>query len=622
MARVRKIFLGPRPPSAAGLNAAAGSRGLKILALLFAAVASLAAQPAGIPDAETLLPPTAQRLAAIHAAAQRDGWKAHIVPLRATATRAYEAGKFPAAEAWLHVSRWAALFALPENEFLPRWIAAVNAAHVGHENMPANFTPRKQALGATLTPELQGWLVGSAAFSAEFFGLVAPVDYLPAVFQTLNELHRKNPSQFKTYANLALAIAVVHDVPPPSVWPHGQVTPEALPRKWPASAEAFSWWIRQEQLGRTYHKLSRLGAGELKFVVDAAAPFSELEWAQKNVAQPLDRLAQAYTMVRYRNDRVTGRAPIWPDGSYKLPEILAAGGICSDQAYFATQAGKARGVPTLLIYGAGNDGRHAWFGFLDAQRKWQLDAGRYAEQQFVTGFVRDPQTWQEFSDHELKFLSERFRELPSFKQSRVHAMFAAEYLAQDNAAAAAGAARKAVTFERRNQEGWEALIAATRADKKDTRAVENVMREAALAFQRYPDLEAAYVNRVAESLRARGQRSEAEAEIRRIALKNKSERGDLSVQQAREILVRAVTTQPVPAQIRTYNSVVDSYGRGAGIGFFDQVVVSFAGHLLQQQQKTEALKAVERARRSLRVEPNSQLEQEFAELLHAVRQAK
>jgi hypothetical protein len=148
------------------------------------------------------------------------------------------------------------------------------------------------------------------------------------------------------------------------------------------------------------------------------------------------------------------------------------------------------------------------------------------------------------------------------------------------------------------------------------------MREAALAFQRYPDLEARYVNRVAESLRARGETSAAEAEVRRIANKNRTGRGDLSVQQSRDIVRRAMTTQPLPEQIRAYNSVVDTYGRGAGIAFFDEVVTPFAEHLVQLQQPAEAARAVERARRTLKVEPNSQLEMEFAALAKTVKPAK
>ncbi len=592
------------------------------IALFLVATSALRAQPAVIAEAEALNLPTPARLAAVHAAAQRDGWASQAAMLRSAALRAYEREKFPAAEAWLNVYRWAALFGQNETEFVPRWAEAVQAARVGHPNMAPRYDLRARPLSASLTPELQSWLVGNAAFSAEFFGLLSPVDFVPRVFEILKVLHFRDPARFKTYANLALAIAVVYDVPPPPIWPHGQVSPTALPRKFPEPLDAFAWWIKQDQQGRTYHKLARLGADELKFVVDSVTPFAELEWAQTISDYPLSHLARAYTMVRYRNDRVANNSPVWIGNTYKLPDILAQGGICSDQAYFATQVGKARGVPTLLIYGAGNDGRHAWFGFLDSNQKWQLDAGRYAEQRFVTGFARDPQTWREFSDHELQFLTERFRELPSFRQSKVHELFAAEYLALGNAPAAAAAARKAVNFERRNQAGWETLLAAARKENRDAKTIENLLREAAMAFQRYPDLEAFYVNRVAESLRARGETSAADAEVRRIANQNKSGRGDLSVQQARDIVQRSIATQPLAGQIRDYNSVVDNYGRGAGIGFFDQVVAGFAEHLVQVNQKAEALKAIERARRTLKIEPNSQLASEIEGLTRAVKEAK
>jgi hypothetical protein len=131
-----------------------------------------------------------------------------------------------------------------------------------------------------------------------------------------------------------------------------------------------------------------------------------------------------------------------------------------------------------------------------------------------------------------------------------------------------------------------------RPGRKDAtrRRFENLLREAALAFQLHPDLEAHYVNRTAESLRARGEQSAADVEVRRIANKNKSVRGDLSVQQGREIVRRAIATQPLAAQISAYNSVVDTYGRGAGIGFFDEIVSGFATHLMQLNQRPEAVK--------------------------------
>jgi hypothetical protein len=137
------------------------------------------------------------------------------------------------------------------------------------------------------------------------------------------------------------------------------------------------------------------------------------------------------------------------------------------------------------------------------------------------------------------------------------------------------------------------------------------MREAVIAFQRYPDIEAAYVNRLAASLRARGQTSEAESEVRRIAYKNKGDRSDLSINQARDILQRSVATEPLDKQLRAYQSVLETYGRGAGIGFFDQIVVGFVEHLVNLQQPAEAKRALDRARQTLKVEPNSQLEGEF-----------
>lgn len=380
-----------------------------------ALAAKLTAQPAAIPEGEALQPPTTSRLALIQAAAKRDGWAPQTAMLRAVAVRAYQLDRLPAAEAWYHVYHWAALFGETDAQFVGRWIQAVQGAKVAHPNMPTRIPTTLQPLGAALSPELQGWLIGNAAFANEFFALLAPVDYMPEVFKILNDLHHRDPARFKTYANLALALAVVYDVPPPPDWPHAQVTPEALPRRFPAPVDAFAWWTREDELGHTYHRLTRLDAAELKFVVDAAAPFAELDWSRQMLDYPLNQLARAYMLVRYRSDRLANNRPVWPGRSYQLSDILRDGGICCDQAYFAAQVGKARGVPTLLFTGAGNDGRHAWFGFLDSNQKWQLDAGRYAEQRFITGFARDPQTWRELSDHELQFLSERFHALPSFQ---------------------------------------------------------------------------------------------------------------------------------------------------------------------------------------------------------------
>jgi hypothetical protein len=572
-----------------------------------------------VAEADALQPPKLIFLAELARSAVPDRWSAVVPDLRAVARKAYESERMPAAAGWLHAARWAALFAQTDAQFIPAWIKAIESAKVGHPNMPSRFELGDRPLGRWLSADLQGWMLANAAFSDEFFSVLTPQDYLPAVFQILNALHARDPARFARYASLALAIAVVHDVPPPPHWPHAQVLPAALPRKLAAPGEAFDWWIREDLAGRTFHRLTKLTADELKFVVDAAAPFDQLTWSQQIADYPLAQLDRAYTMVRYRQDRIANGNPVWPGPSYALHFILRDGGICVDQAYFATETGKARGVPTLLFCGAGKDGRHAWFGYLDAGQKWRFDAGRYADQRFVTGLALDPQTWREISDHELKFLSERFRTQPPYRQSEIHESFAADYLSTGAAEAAVKAARKAVTLERRNLAAWETLSAAEEAVGRSARQREATLREATLAFHGYPDLEALFSNRVSASLRARGETSTAAAEEQTIALKNQAKRGDLSTQQAREILMRSMGSDRPAVQMQVYNSVLENYGRGAGIGFFDQVVVTFVQHLMRLGDRVSAQQAVLRARQTLKVEPKSQLEEEFLKLQAGVR---
>ncbi len=106
-----------------------------LLAALGAGPLGLGGQPAGIADAEALATPTPARLAAVQVAAQRDGWAPQAAMLRSAAVRAYEREKYGPAEAWLHVHQWAALLGEQETAFVPRWMAAVQAAKVGHSNM-------------------------------------------------------------------------------------------------------------------------------------------------------------------------------------------------------------------------------------------------------------------------------------------------------------------------------------------------------------------------------------------------------------------------------------------------------------------------------------------------------
>lgn len=586
----------------------------KLLPLLFAGLTVRLPALTAFSPVELRAPPSSARLAEIERAATPAGWRDLAPPLRAAAFRAYELGSNFAGD-WFLISHWAGVFAMTDGEFLPQWTAAIKAAHVDHPNMSMDYPADQHPLADEASPELQAWLLGHPDFSAQFFSLLSPCDLLPKSLAILSDLLARYPNKFPAYAGLALAIAIVYDVPPPPNWPHAQVQASALPRQLPAPANAFAFWVHADETHQTLHPLSLLSAAELKFVVDAAAPAPELVWAENNISTPLETFDHLYGMVRYRVDRVQQEQYVWLEDSYDLPTILDKGGICVDQAYFSSEVGKAKGVPTLLFTGAGRDGWHAWFGYLDQSRHWQLDAGRYANQQLATGFALDPQTWGLISDHELKFLSEGFRLLPSWRQACLNADFAAAYLSLGQPAAAARAARIAVNYEPRHLDAWETLLAAQARLGARPMDTENRLREMKLAFQNYPDIEAAIIHRIAQSLRARGQASAADFEERQFVHKVEPARSDLGIDHDAEVMRQSMEHDLPGGQWGVYGTLLKADGKDGGVEFFDRIVLPFVEHLEHEGHAKQAAVAAMQARQAMNIEPNSQLEGDMQALL-------
>ncbi len=586
-----------------------------LLLLLFASAARA--------DLITALPtdwfnraPTPERIKQVCAAGDSTGWQPVSAHLYQGSLQAYELRQEAAAEQWYLLARWCEILGQSRHTLGQQWLAALSKAggiHAGIDQRALHAWP-DEPLASLLNAETLGWLLQNQAFSAVFFDLLAPTDCLPQAMTILQTLREADPRRFETYAQLALALALVYDAPPPPYWPHAQVSAAALPRRLPSPLEAFGFFVKLDQAGSGLHKLTTISAGELKFMVDLAAPFSELVWAQKSVRFSLVDLVKSYDSVRYRTDRIEERKYAWPGTSYALDEIRSEGGICVDQAYFATQSGKARGVPTLLFSGAGVDGRHAWFGYLGAGQKWIMDGGRYADQRYVTGEAHDPQSWGQLSDHELGFLSEGFRRLPPYRQSRQHQLFAELYLRLGKKPAAAAAARKAVQFERRNFDGWQLLLAAHVGALPAVR--EPLLREAAQALQRYPDLNAWFVRELAASLRARGETSVATFEERNLVRRGEQGgRSDLGVDQA----VAQLAAAKPEARISTYLLVLKKYGVGSGIDFYDRVTRPLVNQLVSEKKLGEARQVVTQTRGAFNPTAASQFDLELKDLAATVR---
>ncbi len=591
--------------------AALRSRLLWTLGVLAFVTPAMADPAVLLPDDWFTRAPTAERIKTVQSAAESDGWAAVSVRLFAGSIRAYELRQEDAASAWYLVARWCDLLGKSQATAGRQWLETLSKAGAlnANINQAEILALPNEPIARLLTAESGMWFLGDREFSETFFDLITPYDCAPRMIAILQALREKDVRRFNSYTQLALAISLVYDSPPPTQWPHWQVTANVLPRRLHSPLDAFGFLVDSDQGGRTLHKLGTLPASELKFVVDIAAAFPELVWVQRSVKFPLANLVKSYEAVRYRSDRVEEQQYVWPGTRYDLPEIYSEGGICVDQGYFATQAGKARGVPTLLFSGAGRDGRHAWFGYLGTGKKWVLDAGRYEEQRYVTGVAFDPQTWALMSDHELSFLSEGFRRLPPYRQSRQHQFFAELLWRMNQKPAAAAAARKAVNYERRNVEAWELLLAAS--DELPARTREGLLREAAQAMQRYPDLNARFVREMAASMRARGETSAAEFEERSLVRRGQNGgRSDMGVDHAATIMAGAVPAE----QVRVYRKLLQQYGRGAGIDFYDRVTRPLVKQMIEANRRGEALNVIAQTRTVLKPEPGSQFDRELDEL--------
>ncbi len=561
-------------------------------------------ESAGFPVINVHRPPAEDFVDRVLAYGELEGWDTAAGKMRDRLTDAYGGGGS-------HLHDWYGLY---------RWIDIFQDTPF-HRDLRGGEAP----FGDTWPDSLRRFALTHHDFSTEFFQLVSRHDRLDEVSRILETLYRNAPRSFRNYPSLALAIAVVYDEQPPANWPHRQVSRELLPRRLPEPEEAFEFFVDSHRAGRLLINPQRLRAEELRFTVDIVAPIEDLKWAQQNVRQGLSRFDHVYYAVDYDNSRFSRTVETiqyqWPHADYRLGTILEKGGICVDQAYFASQAGKARGLPTLYFTGTGNDAGHAWFGYMRGTTGgWNLDVGRYfMRDNYVTGYALDPQTWKPIRDHDISYVQERFHRSQTYRDSIFHSDFAREFYLEDNPEKARSAARRALDIESRNRDAWNLVLEMDFAGG-DVDAYENTLREAAGAFSRYPDIEAHYTGLLAASLLDRGDRETAYREMRRISRKNRRERPDISLSQAALFLRYSLENDRIDTSIDTFRGLLSELGNHApGMGFHREVALPFFVHLAGEGHLEEARRLVRETRRTLDPDGGTPLDRELAEIAGKLR---
>lgn len=221
------------------------------------------------------------------------------------------------------------------------------------------------------------------------------------VLQVLGHLQRESPRRAGRYPELTTALCVVWDEHDPESQLDADVlVPEEILRR---VVDLLGYYVvagsdLQFDVRTMPHDLS-------VFVVDSRASQAELIWAARRYRKHA-AIGRTYFDVAYDTGFTAGMPKRIDNVAYTLPNLLQWGGICIDQAYYATQVSKAVGVPSVVCEGAGSEGGgfHAWVGYLQRVGKdvgWNFNEGRYEAHQYWWAQVKHPQTHEVMYDADI-----------------------------------------------------------------------------------------------------------------------------------------------------------------------------------------------------------------------------
>ena len=221
-------------------------------------------------------------------------------------------------------------------------------------------------------------------------------DYdVPVALRNLRELYEADATSVEAYPDLAVAFCIA-----------SANTENSRPATDNASrVDSFRYYTRSNVPFR--YDLKRLPYELALYLADTRLPVDQRVWAANRYGRA-GVPAESYRDVPYDDVALGQGKPKRIDSKrYTLPNILQAGGICVDQAYFATEVCKALGIPATVSSGTGRTGMgHAWVAYLRTTPQspnafWDSSIGRYEEDKFTRGKVRESATGQNITDVEL-----------------------------------------------------------------------------------------------------------------------------------------------------------------------------------------------------------------------------
>lgn len=268
-----------------------------------------------------------------------------------------------------------------------------------------------QAVPTSKRIELLKYMRANRALAGSLVFLMRDCNSPEDVYALLARLREKHAKDLEAYAALTAAICVVHDRPLSRHLNENETrSPDAI--------AIFDYYKTNE--ARMALGVRTVPAELLIHVIDTTASIDEMSWALARYAG-MRPIGQLYSAVRYDDAHVrTGRPKRVSVEGYNLPNLLAYGGVCIDQAYFASAVGKAIGIPTAIDSGIDAKAGHAWLGFFQLAGRvgqWNFDVGRFESYRGVQGRVSDPQTREKVPDTHIALMAELAGTTPQSRQT-------------------------------------------------------------------------------------------------------------------------------------------------------------------------------------------------------------
>ena len=448
-----------------------------------------------------------------------------------------------------------------------------------------------------------------------FLNALHPEDNQVAALNIFLSIAKDHPELVEQYGSLAVAYSVVFDQPFPRTWPHHQVARNDVPFDSALPSSRFAEMVNAHKSRQLEYDPTQLSVTELKFVVDHRLPKSELDWARESVKLRRASFDKIFSSIKYDRPRLEGGIFRWPYGDYSLGSIKEKGGICVDQAYFSSMAGKAKGIPTLTFVGQGSGGGHAWFGFLKNPGRWETDCGRYENQNYPVGNAIDPQRWKLITDDELGALARGEKNLTGFRGKAV------DYFAWAQANPKANFYRESLqrarTLHPAYIEVWKEEANWVKNNISDLREKRNFWDAWLKAFSNTVDLKIEGQKNLADVYDEMGNPRQADRIRSLIVKQNRSGRFDLAIKEGAEQVMNLVSAKNWTSAEKAYERMVRDFEKTAGGELYYGLIRPYVEKLVSMDQKKQALDAIEylKKRKVLDLGPGSIIALEMDKLI-------